>query len=89
MQSLAPYDAMLFVNPRDTSAGFTMARTPLALDIVWYAADGSPVDHTSMAPCPAGTDATCPVYASREQYRYALETQAGASGTGALAACAG
>ena len=88
VRSLAPYDGMLFVNPSDTRSAFTMAQTPLPLDIAWYASDGAPVDRTTMTPCPEGTDARCPVYQSRTRYRYALETPAGAGGAGALAACA-
>ena len=87
VRTLAPYDGMLFVNAHDTDARYTMASTPTPLDITWYAAAGTPVDHTTMTPCP-GTDATCPEYVSRARYRYALERPAGAGGTGALAACA-
>jgi uncharacterized membrane protein (UPF0127 family) len=88
VESLAPYDGMLFVFPDDTESRFTMASTPLPLDITWFAADGAPVDHTRMAPCPAGDDASCPMYASDERYRYALERPGGAEGGGALGACA-
>ena len=44
VQSLAPYDGMLFVYPSDTDARFTMADTPMPLDITFFAADGAPVD---------------------------------------------
>ena len=89
VRSLAPYDGMLFVFPSDSDAHFTMANTPMPLDITWFAADGKPVDHTRMTPCPAGTDATCPQYAARERYRYALERPAGAGGgTGPIGSCA-
>ena len=43
-RSLGPYDGMLFVFPRDTDARFTMADTPMPLDITFFAADGAPVD---------------------------------------------
>src|SRR4029077_10217875 len=36
---LGGYDGMLFVYGSDTDARFTMAGTPLPLDITWYAAD--------------------------------------------------
>jgi uncharacterized membrane protein (UPF0127 family) len=88
--SLAPYDGMLFVFPNNSDAHFTMANTPLPLDITWFAADGKPVDHTRMSPCPQGTDATCPQYAAKARYRYALEQPAGAAGgaSGSIGPCA-
>jgi uncharacterized membrane protein (UPF0127 family) len=87
VQSLAPYDGMIFVYESDTSARFTMANTPLSLDITFFDADGKPVDQTRMTPCPTGSDATCPIYASTSRFRYALERAAGAADGGALAAC--
>jgi uncharacterized membrane protein (UPF0127 family) len=88
--ALTPYDGMLFVFPNTTDARFTMANTPTPLDITWFDGHGTPVDHTTMKPCPNGTDETCPVYASKQRYRYALERFAGsgASAAGALGACA-
>jgi len=86
--NLAPYDGMIFVYAHDTDTHFTMANTKIPLDITWYASNGSPVDHTTMQPCPNGTDATCPAYASKHKYRYALERPAGAAGGGAIGACA-
>ena len=86
---LGPYDGMLFVYGSDSDAQFTMSSTPLPLDIGWYAADGSPVDRTTMQPCPTGTDASCPLYASSGRYRYALETPAGGGSAGAIGACGG
>jgi uncharacterized membrane protein (UPF0127 family) len=85
---LAPYDGMIFVYAHDTDTHFTMANTKIPLDITWYASNGSPVDHTTMEPCPNGTDATCPEYASKHKYRYALERPAGAAGSGSIGACA-
>jgi len=87
--NLAPYDGMIFVYAHDTDTHFTMANTKIPLDITWYASDGTPVDHTTMQPCPNGTDATCPEYASKKHYRYALEQPAGAAGGGSLSGCAG
>ncbi len=87
VQSLAPYDGMIFVYGSDTNARFTMANTPLPLDISFFDADGKPVDQKRMTPCPTGSDATCPIYASKHRFRYALERAAGAPGGGALAAC--
>ena len=65
---------MLFVFPEDTISGFWMKGTPLALDIAFFAADGSLVDLLSMVPCP-GED--CPIYQAAGPYRYALEVPAG------------
>jgi uncharacterized membrane protein (UPF0127 family) len=83
--NLAPYDGMLFVFPADTNARFTMANTPLPLDITFLDAAGRPVDTKTMQPCPRD-EADCPSYASRGKYRYALERTAGAGG-GAIGPC--
>jgi len=83
-----PYDGMLFVFDDDTGARFTMADTLVALDITWYDAVGTPVDATTMVPCP-DTDAGCPTYAADRPYRYALETEAGGGAAGALGGCPG
>jgi uncharacterized membrane protein (UPF0127 family) len=87
VQSLAPYDGMLFVYESDTRARFTMANTPLSLDISFFDADGNPVDRKRMTTCPTGSDATCPIYESTRRFRYALERVAGAADGGALTAC--
>jgi uncharacterized membrane protein (UPF0127 family) len=86
--SLGAYDGMLFVNDHDTDARYTMADTLIPLDIVFFDRNGAPVGNASMRPCPDGSDATCPTYASRRKYRYALERRAGAAGSGALGGCA-
>jgi hypothetical protein len=39
-----------------------------------------------MEPCDR-TEAECPAYVSDEPFRYALETEAGALGSGSLGAC--
>ncbi|MGQ0825141.1 MAG: DUF192 domain-containing protein [Actinomycetota bacterium] len=89
VQDLAPYYGMLFVNPDDTDARFTMATVLIPLDVGWYDADGAPVgERTWMEPCPTGTDATCPTYGPATRYRYALETGAGGLGGGSLSGCA-
>jgi uncharacterized membrane protein (UPF0127 family) len=87
--SLGPFEGMLFVNESDTGARYTMAGTPMPLAITFFDASGRPVDTTRMTPCPSGTDSTCPEYASRKRYRYALERPATAAPvTGALGSCA-
>jgi uncharacterized membrane protein (UPF0127 family) len=88
VRSIAPYDGMLFVFPSDTDARFTMAATQLPLEARFFSARGTPVDDVSMSPCPKGSDATCPVYAAKSRYRYALERPAGSgAASGALGAC--
>ena len=89
VRSLAPYEGMLFVYPGDSTARFTMARTPTPLDITFFSARGLPVDRVRMAPCPDASDARCPEYASRTRYRYALERPAGAASSGASATASG
>lgn len=88
VRSLAPYDGMLFVFPSDSDARFTMASTPLPLDITFYDRNGAPVDEQRMKPCPGGSDSSCPAYASKARYRYALERPAGSGSSGPVTACA-
>ena len=83
------YDGMLFVYASDTDAGFTMAATPMSLDIGWYDARGRGVDRARMVPCPHRDEASCPEHRSARRYRYALETRAGHLGGGAMHACSG
>jgi uncharacterized membrane protein (UPF0127 family) len=82
-----PYDGMLFVYAADTDLRFTMSGVAEPLAIGWYAADGTPLDRTRMEPCPEGSDAECPTYASEEEYRFALETAPGQLGPGPLGSC--
>jgi uncharacterized membrane protein (UPF0127 family) len=87
--SLAPYEGMLFVNPADTTARYTMANTPTPLEITFFSSGGVPVDDQQMTPCPNGTDATCPEYEAKQHYRYALERPAGSGPlSGSLGSCA-
>jgi uncharacterized membrane protein (UPF0127 family) len=89
VRSIAPYDGMLFVFPSDTTARFTMAETPLPLDATFFSEQGAPVGEVRMVPCPQGSDATCPAYAAKGRYRYALERPMGAAAAaGALGGCA-
>jgi uncharacterized protein len=88
VRSLAPYEGMLFVNPGDTRARYTMADTPMPLDVTFFSAKGVAVDRARMTPCPNGSDETCPQYASKAPYRYALEQPTGASSvSGNLGSC--
>ena len=65
---------MLFVFPEESSTGFWMKDTVLALDVAFFAGDGSLVDLLEMVPCEADP---CPVYRPAGPYRYALEVPAG------------
>jgi uncharacterized membrane protein (UPF0127 family) len=71
---LGEAEGMLFIFPSDTTAAFWMKDTRLALDVAFFAADGSLVDLLEMAPCPADP---CPAYSPSGPYRYALEVPAG------------
>jgi uncharacterized membrane protein (UPF0127 family) len=86
---LGPYDGMLFVYDEDVAARFTMANTPLPLDIGFYAGDGTPISRTTMQPCPEGSDSTCPTYGADRRFRYALETRAGDGAGGPIGPCSG
>lgn len=73
---LAPFDGMLFVFPADTTGGFWMKNTVIALSIAWFDGDGGFVSAAEMVPCPPEvTD--CPVYRPAGAYRYALEVEVG------------
>ena len=74
VEDLGAVRGMLFVFPEDSTGGFWMKDTPLALDIAFFGADGSLVDLLEMAPCPADP---CPRYRAAGPYRYALEVPAG------------
>ena len=82
----SPYDGMLFVFDGPSTSPFTMSGVPAALDIGFYAADGSPVSRLRMEPC-AKAEAECPVYRSDGPFVYALETGAGQLHSGSLGAC--
>ncbi len=72
---LGDLDGMLFTWGGDTvTSRFTMADTPLPLDIAFFAADGDYVDGFRMTPCPAPP---CPAYAASAPYAYALEFPVG------------
>jgi uncharacterized membrane protein (UPF0127 family) len=73
--SLLGYDAMIFAFDTDTTVSFVNHFVPIDLSIGWYDARGRLVDHTDMEACPSGEK--CPTYASKEPFRYAVETSAG------------
>jgi hypothetical protein len=74
VEDLEGLQGVLFVFPEDTTAAFWMKDTPQALDIAFFAADGSLVGRFVMEPCP---EDDCLGYRPGGMYRYALETPAG------------
>ncbi len=72
---LGGYDAMVFAFGSDVTTQFTNHFVPIDLAIGWYDAQGRLVDTTTMDACPEGVD--CPTYASKDPYRYAIETPLG------------
>ena len=73
---LAPQRGMLFVQPSGTAA-FWMKNTYIALDLLYFDADGRLVQiYPNVPPC---LTAHCPTYASSaDNIRYILEINAGA-----------
>lgn len=69
------HDAMLFVFAEDTTTGFWMRNTPMALSIAYLDAGGELVSTADMAPCPDTSD--CPRYEAAGPFRYALEVPQG------------
>jgi len=84
---LGPYGGMLFAQNADGDTAFTMAGVTGALDVGWYASDGTEVASLRMRPCPH--DATeCPLYRSDVRYRFALELPPGVPLPDRLVGCA-
>lgn len=75
MHDLAGYDAMVFAFAADVSTPFINHFVPVDVSIGWYNASGRLVDHAVMDACPSGK--RCPLYSSKDPYRYALETPVG------------
>ena len=84
---LGPYAGMLFTMSSDSDVAFTMSGLSSPIDITWYSAGGARVDAAHMRPCPSAGAARCPVYGSRQRYRYALEVPAGHSAPAQLTGC--
>jgi len=72
---LKGYAGMVFRYSADSAGGYYMKNTPMPLSIAWFAADGSFVSSTDMAPC--GDRSDCPIYSASGPYRYALEVPQG------------
>jgi uncharacterized membrane protein (UPF0127 family) len=74
---LGSADGMLFVFDEAAVRRFYMWRTPMRLDIVFFAADGTFVDSAVMEPCLEPSADACPRYAPDEPFQFALEVPAG------------
>jgi uncharacterized membrane protein (UPF0127 family) len=72
---LEGYPGMIFRYSVDSTGGYYMKNTPMPLSIAWFAADGTFVSSTDMAPC--GDRSDCPIYSASGAYRYALEVPQG------------
>jgi len=72
--TLEPLDGMMFVFEDDTTAGFWMKDTLIALDIAFFDAEGLLVAVRSMVPCEADS---CPTYSAGAPYRFAVEVAGG------------
>jgi uncharacterized membrane protein (UPF0127 family) len=84
---LGPYDGMVFVFQGPTEVGFTMSGVTVPLDIGFYGADGAPVSHRLMKPCPDKAENECPVYRADGTFAYAVETLKDKLPSGPLRAC--
>lgn len=74
-RDLGGYDAMVFDFGEEVTAPFWMRRTPLALTVGFFAADGRFLGARDMAPC--GDRPDCPRYDPPAPYRYAVEVPRG------------
>jgi uncharacterized membrane protein (UPF0127 family) len=74
-RDLAGYDAMVFQFPADTSAAFYNKNVPIALSLVWFAADGRYLGAKDMPAC--GDQPDCPQYAPPRPFRFAVEVPQG------------
>lgn len=71
-------DGMLFDLGRDvapSAVAFVMDDVPIALDIAWFAADGTLVGRARLEPCVVEP---CPRYEAPAPFRYAIEAPTGA-----------
>ncbi len=74
VENLGELDGMVFDLGAERIPSFTMRNTLIALDIVFFAADGSGVGKVEMVPC---TEEPCPSYTVGRPARYALESPLG------------
>jgi uncharacterized membrane protein (UPF0127 family) len=74
VEDLGELDGMVFDLEREQIPRFTMRNTLIALDIVFFAADGTGVGKLEMVPC---LEEPCPTYTIDRPARYALEAPKG------------
>ncbi|MGH8875154.1 MAG: DUF192 domain-containing protein [Acidimicrobiia bacterium] len=74
VRDLGALDGMLFVFPTETTTGFWMKETVIALDIAFFDDGGWLVEVLTMEPCRGDP---CPSYRPETPYRWALEAPAG------------
>ena len=77
VEDLGDLAGMLFVWDDDVRSSFTMADTPIDLDIAFIDGDGVVVDVLEMFVC---APTSCPAYGTFTPYRYALESPLGSLG---------
>jgi uncharacterized membrane protein (UPF0127 family) len=87
VDNLGGYDGMIFRFDAPTTAQFYMFHTRLPLSVAFFAAGGSFVSATDMAPCTASRGSDCELYRAGAPYVDALEVPMG--GLGALGIAAG
>ncbi|MDQ6909264.1 MAG: DUF192 domain-containing protein [Actinomycetota bacterium] len=75
VRDLKGYDGMVFAFPTDTTVGFYMKDTPMALSIAWFDGNGRFVSGADMAP-----GRVEPSYFAAAPYRYAFEVPRGKLG---------
>ncbi len=71
---LGGLDGMVFVLPEPSVSGFWMKNTLIALDIAFFATDGSLLGVEAMEPCMSDP---CPTYGVEQPWQWAIEVPAG------------
>jgi uncharacterized membrane protein (UPF0127 family) len=74
VRDFGDFDGMLFSWEEETTTGFWMKDTPIALDLFFFDGDGLLIDQTSLEPCLVEP---CPVFVADGLFRWALEAPAG------------
>jgi uncharacterized membrane protein (UPF0127 family) len=72
VRDLKGHDGMIFEFASDTTVGFYMKDTPMALSIAWFDGSGRFVSSVDMAP-----NRATPIYYAKAPYRYAFEVPQG------------
>jgi hypothetical protein len=74
---LSGADGMVFRFGAETTSQFWMRDTPTPLSIAFFAADGTFVSATDMAPCLGGPASACTLYSAAGPYTDAVEVARG------------